>query len=103
MTFKQVEGRYEGIANRLRLVRDSYALSSKHFAQQAGVSIKSYSQWESGDFRVSIDGALSICARFGITLDYIYLGRIDTLPFSLGLSLQEAEATVTKKALVPAE
>ncbi len=103
MKLKQVEGRHAGIANRLRLIRDYYQLSSKDFAQQADVSIKSYSQWESGDFRISIDGALSIGARFGITLDYIYLGRIDTLPLALGLSLKDAETTATKKAPIPAE
>ncbi|WP_153214461.1 helix-turn-helix transcriptional regulator [Tritonibacter litoralis] len=98
---KTVEGRYAEIANRLRLLREHYNLPSKNFAEQAQVSAKSYSQWESGDFRISLDGALAICARFGVTLDFIYLGRIDTLPYSLALRLTDVKADV-KKTLVHA-
>lgn len=102
MSLKKVDGRYSDIANRLRLVRSFYDLSSKRFAEQAGVSVKSYSQWESGDFRISLDGALSISARFGISLDYIYLGRLDTLPYALAISLKDTESE-TKKAPIPVE
>ena len=80
MSIKAKTGKFAAISNRLRAVRDFYDLGSKDFAEQADVPPKSYSQWESGDFRISIDGALKIQSRYGISLDFIYTGRLDTLP-----------------------
>jgi len=83
MIEKPVSGRYAAISQRLRAIRAYYDLPSKEFAALADVPPKSYSQWESGDFRISIEGATKLGARFGTTLDFIYLGRIDTLPTNL--------------------
>jgi len=83
MIEKTVSGRYADIAHRLRAVRAYYDMPSNEFAALADVPPKSYSQWESGDFRVSIEGAIKLGARFGVTLDFVYLGRIDTLPTNL--------------------
>jgi transcriptional regulator with XRE-family HTH domain len=80
MIEKQVSGRFSEIAHRLRAVRSFYGLSSIEYAQQADVNPKSYSQWESGDHRISVDGAIRLRERYGISLDFIYLGSIDTLP-----------------------
>ncbi|MCA0963303.1 helix-turn-helix domain-containing protein [Salipiger bermudensis] len=75
--------RFADIGKRLKAVRKFYDLGSKEFAEQADVSPKSYSQWERGSGRVSVDGAMKLQARYGISLDFIYLGRVDTLPNSL--------------------
>lgn len=80
MIEKKVSGRFSDIAHRLRAVRAFYEMSSIDFARQADVNHKSYSQWESGDHRISIDGAILLRDRYGISLDFIYLGSIDTLP-----------------------
>lgn len=80
MVRKKISGRYANIANRLRVVRAYFEMGSKEFADQAGVPPKSYSQWESGDFRVSIDGAIRLRDRYGISMDFIYTGSLDTLP-----------------------
>jgi transcriptional regulator with XRE-family HTH domain len=80
MIEKKTSGRFADIANRLRAVRGFYGMSSIGYAQQAGVNHKSYSQWESGDHRISIDGAILLRERYGVSLDFIYLGSVDTLP-----------------------
>ncbi|MCF7700526.1 helix-turn-helix domain-containing protein [Loktanella sp. M215] len=80
MIEKKVSGRFADIAHRLRAVRAYYGYSSIEYAQQADVNPKSYSQWESGDHRISIDGAILLRERYGISLDFIYLGSVDTLP-----------------------
>ena len=80
---KVVTGRYADIAHRLRAVRAYYDLGSAEYAEQADVSPKSYSQWESGDFRISIDGAIRLHGRFGVSLDFIYLGVMDALPHKI--------------------
>ncbi|MBO9428197.1 helix-turn-helix transcriptional regulator [Sulfitobacter sp. R18_1] len=84
---KVVTGRYADIAHRLRAVRAYYDLGSAEYAEQANVSPKSYSQWESGDFRVSVDGAIRLHERYGISLDYIYLGVLDALPHKISAFL----------------
>lgn len=82
-------GRHGAIARRLRAVRACYGLPSGEYATRAGVRFKSYSQWESGDFRISVDGALKLRARYGITLDYIYTGCLAGMPRDLALRLEE--------------
>ena len=84
---KAATGKFAQIANRLRAIRAHFELGSKEFADQADVPYKSYSQWESGSFRISIDGALKIQKRYGISLDFIYTGKLDTLPHNLAIAL----------------
>lgn len=90
MIIKPVSGKFSDISNRLRAVRAHYGMSSKEFAESADVPPKSYSQWESGDFRISIDGAMKIQSRYGISLDFIYVGRLDTLSNSLATELSSS-------------
>jgi transcriptional regulator with XRE-family HTH domain len=39
-----------------------------------------YSNYESGIRRISLDHALALCARCRLTLAWIYQGELDTLP-----------------------
>ena len=87
---KKVSGRYADISNRLRAIREYYGMSSTEFAEEIGRPLKSYSQWESGENRISIDGALSLRHRFGITLDFIYDGNLDALPFKIANALSSS-------------
>ncbi|WP_425537495.1 helix-turn-helix transcriptional regulator [Phaeobacter gallaeciensis] len=73
-------------------------MKSKEFAEQADVSPKSYSQWESGDFRISIDGAIKIQSRYGISLDFIYTGRLDTLPIKMASAVASSPLLKNTKA-----
>jgi len=47
----------------------------------AGTDIKrnSYSEWETGERRISLDGALALCNRHELSLDWIYFGRLATI------------------------
>lgn len=89
---KIATGRFADIANRLRAVRGHFGLSSKDFSEMADVSAKSYSQWESGDIRISIDGAIKLREKYGISLDFIYTGRLDTLPSNVARALASSPA-----------
>lgn len=97
MSNKTVSGKFADISNRLRAIRDFFDLPSKDFAEQAEVSPKSYSQWESGKFRISIDGALKIQSRYGISLDFIYTGRLDTLPNRIATELASNPRQINSK------
>jgi len=87
---KLVVGRYSDIAHRLRAVRAFYDLPSQIFADHAGVPPKSYSQWESGAFRISIGGAIKLREKYGISLDFIFLGSIDTLPAKIAKAMSSS-------------
>ncbi|WP_226560763.1 helix-turn-helix domain-containing protein [Salipiger thiooxidans] len=85
--------RFSEIGQRLKAVRTHFQMGSKEFAEQADVSAKSYSQWETGSGRISVDGAMKLQARYGISLDFIYLGRVDTLPNSIAAALSSKPST----------
>lgn len=89
MAKKTIDGPFADIAMRLRAVRAILELSQKEFAEQAKVAPKSYNQWESGDFRVSIDGAKKLRERFGLSLDFIYCGSLDALPHKIAVALAD--------------
>jgi len=77
-------GQYADIAGRLRAVREGFfGMKQKDFAEAAGVSPKSYSQWESGGFRISIQGAIKLRSAFNISLDFIFTGSLETLPHNM--------------------
>jgi transcriptional regulator with XRE-family HTH domain len=96
MKLKRAAGHHTDISNRLRALRNFYEMSSKDFAESAGVPPKSYPQWESGYFRISIDGALKIRERYGTSLDFIYTGCLDTLSNKIATAL--ADSPLIKKS-----
>nr|WP_321457213.1 helix-turn-helix transcriptional regulator [uncultured Cohaesibacter sp.] len=67
------------VAERLRWVRKQFSPDQKSFAESLGVDQKRYSNWETGTSRLSLQGALLISDRFGVSLDFLYFGRVDTL------------------------
>ncbi len=83
MKIHKVTGEFADISNRLRMARAYYNLSQKKYAEEAGVPPKSYNQWESGAFRISIPGAIKVRERFGLSLDFIYCGSLDALPHKM--------------------
>ncbi len=102
MLMKAVEitGKFSEISLRLRTVRAYYGMSSKGFAEGAGVPPKSYSQWEGGNHRISIDGALKMQSRYGISLDFIYLGRLDALPSKIAAAVSSNPLIMNSSASI---
>ncbi|WP_407652482.1 helix-turn-helix domain-containing protein [Cohaesibacter marisflavi] len=68
------------IAQRLNWLLDYLELSQVEFARTINASPTTLSNWLSGRSRLSLDGALSIRKTYGVSLDFLYLGRADTLP-----------------------
>jgi DNA-binding XRE family transcriptional regulator len=50
------------------------------YANQAGIAPNRYNQWERGHVRINLDGAMQLCLRYGLTLDWIYFGDRSCLP-----------------------
>lgn len=76
---------YAAIAARLRRLREIMApdASQTEWAALHGFERTQLNNWETGVRRISVDAAERLCARYGLTLDWIYRGREDGLPASL--------------------
>lgn len=71
------------IAHRLRWHRELTGLTQAEYAAKIGVKRPALNNWESGDYRLSLDGARSIRKRFGVSLDFLYEGIDDALDMTL--------------------
>lgn len=75
------------VGERLRAVRKSLDWKQYEFAEAAGIGKTTYNNWEKGIQFPSVDQAALLCERHGLTMDFIYLGRLDALPTSLSKAL----------------
>lgn len=71
------------IATRLRWHRAFEGLDQRDYASKAGLKRAQLSNWETGDYRLSLDGALALRRTYGLSLDFIYAGNAETLPMHL--------------------
>ena len=71
------------IATRIRWHRKLEGLSQAEYAAKAGVKRAQISNWESGDYRLSLDGAIALRKTYGLSLDFMFAGIDDALPMTL--------------------
>ncbi|WP_156453365.1 helix-turn-helix transcriptional regulator [Polycladidibacter hongkongensis] len=71
---------HESVANRLIWLRKFLELNQKEFAHSIGVLPTQQNNWETAKQRLSLQGAIKINATYGTSLDFLFLGRVDTLP-----------------------
>ncbi len=71
------------IGERLRLTRACYGLTQGEFAEGAGIARHTYNQYENGKKRPSLETATALCDAYGLTLDWIFHGRVEGLPHQL--------------------
>lgn len=70
----------KNVGKRVRWVREFHGLKQIEFSRILGLpKPANLSNWENGHQRLSIDGALAINRHFGITLDFLYLNRLEGL------------------------
>lgn len=74
---------YQDIAERIVWHRRLEGLDQKEYARRAGVSRSALNNWEGGNYRVSIDGALALRRTYGLSLDFIYEGIDEALAMTL--------------------
>lgn len=73
----------DAIAHRLKITREAMEMTKSEFADKAGIARNTYSQWEGAKGRPSLDQAIALCLRHGLTLDWIYFGNGEGLPLRL--------------------
>ena len=80
---------FETIGKRLLATRLALGVESQiEFAAMAGISPQALNNYERGRSRPSLEIALALCDRFGLTLDWIYRGDAGGLPHRLVRELQ---------------
>ena len=74
---------YGDIAERIRWHRELEGLTQNAYAKKIGVKRATLNNWESGDYRLSVDGALALRRTFGLSMEFMYEGIVDALPMTL--------------------
>jgi transcriptional regulator with XRE-family HTH domain len=64
----------ESVGTRLMLVREALGLTGIFFAEKAGIAPSSYSQYEGGKRRCSLESAIALSDAYQLSLDWIFLG-----------------------------
>jgi transcriptional regulator with XRE-family HTH domain len=79
---------FKDIGDRLRWHRDLLGLSQDDYSKLIQTERPIYSHWETGRSRLSLDGALRIREKHGLTLDFLYTGDDNTLPLAFRHALR---------------
>lgn len=74
---------YSYIGARIAVLRGYLDLNRPDFAKANGFTPSQLANWEYGLRRISPDAAIRLVERYGVTLDWIYLGRASALPQNL--------------------
>jgi transcriptional regulator with XRE-family HTH domain len=74
---------FSDIAERIRWHRSLLGMTQQEYADKLGVKRSAFSLWESGSHRLSLDGALALRTKYGLSLDFMYEGIDDALPMTL--------------------
>lgn len=75
--------RPEAVGARLRLLRMSLDKSPSEMADSLEIERTYWSRYENGRQGLSDSVAALLCIRYGVTLDFLMLGRWDKLPVDL--------------------
>ncbi|SFN59822.1 Helix-turn-helix [Cohaesibacter marisflavi] len=71
----------ENVGERLLWLIEIYLETTQtEFAKSIGEKKATINNWIKGPQRLSLQGALKINALYGTSLDFLFLGRVDTLP-----------------------
>jgi plasmid maintenance system antidote protein VapI len=83
------EMRPERIGFRLMLLRQALGMSPSEMADALGIERTYWSRFEGGKRPITETVAALLVDRFGVTLDFVILGRWDRLPFDLAQRMRE--------------
>lgn len=84
---EELEDQREAVAARLKRVREVLALEKKEFAERAGMGMQTYGPFENGTRDLSLQSAKKLRKTYGLTLEFLYFGKIDDLPTRISRAL----------------
>jgi DNA-binding XRE family transcriptional regulator len=82
----------EAIADRLVASREALEISQVDLCKRCGLKTNAYNQYETATSRINVDAAQALCDNLGYTLDWIYRGVINGLPFDLATKIAQRQA-----------
>jgi transcriptional regulator with XRE-family HTH domain len=82
----------EAIGARLALIREAFGLSKAEIADMLDIDRTHWSRFEGGQRAIPYDKASRLVVRFGVTLDFIILGKWGGLEFATAERLRKASA-----------
>lgn len=84
------------VAERLRLLRRAVSGDSQTaFAAKIGIEARRWNNFERGS-PLSKEVAILLARKIpGVSLDWLYLGRLETLPFALQAELEAVEKSTS--------
>ncbi|MFG6591259.1 helix-turn-helix transcriptional regulator [Sulfitobacter sp. 1A12157] len=74
---------YSDIAERLKWHRNLLGMKQDEYAKSIGAKRSALSLWEAGTHRMSLNAALDLRNKYGLSLDFMYEGIDDALPMTL--------------------
>lgn len=94
------------IGGRLVLARTAFGMAQGKFAEAASIRPNTYSMWEIGENFPGVDNIMKLCvAHPGLTLDWVYLGKLDGMPHKIAnaiTALQMAQSPELELTAAPA-
>lgn len=97
MAKRETGGPESDIAKRLRTLRALRGMSGPKFAKWLGIEYARWNNFERG-FPLPAPIAMELCQKFpGLTLDWLYRGRLDGMTFDLVRRLEEASVSGKSK------
>ena len=70
--------RHDDIAERLGAIRTAFSdMNRREWSEAQGFNVTQYVNWENGTRRIPIEAAERLCDRYGVSLDFIYRGRLE--------------------------
>ena len=76
-----------GVGRRLEALRHALDLSRKDFANSFGLDPSNYTKTVDGEKQLRSEAAYAIAERWGVTMDYLFRGRLAELPEHLRESI----------------
>jgi transcriptional regulator with XRE-family HTH domain len=89
------------VGRRLALTREILGLTQKEFAESAGMILSRYNLREAGKIPLPLRGGIRLCDARGLTLDWLYRGKVQGLPIWLAVALTACSALLAGAAGPP--
>lgn len=84
---EELEDKREAVAARLRKAREILELDQKTFAEKAGILPQTYGPFETAKRDLTLEAAKKIRRAHGLTLEFMYFGKIEDLPHRIATKL----------------
>ena len=75
------------VGRRLKALREYHEKTRAEFAKSVGIDATSYGRIEKGAKPLKADMAYMIAERWGVSMDFLYRGRLTELPDNLANNL----------------